>query len=130
MSHAMREKAVIVESAGTHAISGNSADPVMNELLTNSGYPDVDLHRSRILMPSHLGQYQLILCMERRHIEYVSRISVLAVGKTMLFGHWNDETEIDDPYGKSELDYARALDKLNQCSKQWVDKLSDMGMFA
>lgn len=52
---------------------------------------------------SSLGrQYDLILVMERNHIEHISQLAPEVRGKIMLFGHWLGEKEIPDPYKKAK----------------------------
>ncbi|MCP6623625.1 protein tyrosine phosphatase, partial [Klebsiella pneumoniae] len=62
----------------------------------------LDGHLGRQLTPSLARKYDLILVMEKGHIEQISKIAPEARGKTMLFGHWLDQREIPDPYRKSE----------------------------
>ncbi len=45
--------------------------------------------------------YDLILTMEKRHIERLCEMAPEMRGKVMLFGHWDNECEIPDPYRKS-----------------------------
>ena len=45
-------------------------------------------------------KYDLILVMEKIHLEQVSSIAPEARGKTMLLGHWDNKREIPDPYKK------------------------------
>jgi protein-tyrosine-phosphatase len=46
-------------------------------------------------------EYDLILTMEKRHIHALCDIAPEMRGKVMLFGHWDNEREIPDPYRKS-----------------------------
>lgn len=121
-------KDVVIESAGTLAIDGNHADATIREMMAERGYPEIESHRSRALMPSHLTQYDLVLCMERDHIERVQRLSPYASNKTRLFGHWQQQSEVDDPVGRSDKTYARSLDIMAEMADQWVDKMLMMGM--
>jgi protein-tyrosine phosphatase len=50
------------------------------------------------------------------------------VSKTRLFGHWENQAEVDDPVGRSEQTYARSLDDMQRLASQWVEKMSMMGM--
>lgn len=121
-------KNVLIESAGTLAIDGNQADPTIRALMIERGFPDIESHRSRALMPSHLTQYDLVLCMERDHLSRVQKLSPFASNKTRLFGHWDGQSEVDDPVGRSEQTYSRSLDIMQRLSEQWVDKMLMMGM--
>ena len=121
-------KDVLVESAGTLALDGNPADATIRELMTARGYPGIENHRSRALMPSHVSNYDLVLCMERDHMARVQRLTPYAANKTRLFGHWDGQAEVDDPVGRSEKTYARSLDLMDGMADQWVDKMLMMGM--
>ncbi|PCR16420.1 protein tyrosine phosphatase, partial [Klebsiella pneumoniae] len=38
--------------------------------------------------------------MEKKHLEQIDNIAPEVRGKTMLFGHWNNQRDIPDPYKK------------------------------
>jgi len=124
----LQGKQVKVESVGTLAIDGNFADSTIQSLMIDRGFEEITQHRSRALMPSHLTQSDLVLCMERDHMARVQRLNPLSVNKTRLFGHWENQTEVDDPVGRSEKTYARSLDQMQRLAAQWVEKMSMMGM--
>ena len=130
LRHALLGNNAQVDSAGTLAIDGNPPDPMIQALMTERGYPEIADHRSRALLPSYLTKYQLILCMEQDHMERVRRLSVLALGKAMLVGHWDGRKEISDPIGQAQEVYEAALVEMQKCSNQWAAKLIDMGMVA
>lgn len=69
-------------------------------------------------------QYDLILVMEKSHIDQIGHIAPEARGKTMLFGHWINQKNIPDPYRKSEEAFASVYDLIEQAGKLWVEKLS------
>ncbi|MEJ1268730.1 protein tyrosine phosphatase [Pantoea ananatis] len=50
-------------------------------------------HEAQRLTASLCREYDLILVMEKRHIEQVNRIDPAARGKTMLLGHWLNQKE-------------------------------------
>ena len=119
-----------IDSAGTLAVNGNPADPTIQSLMLDRGFPELSSHRSRTLLPSLLSDYDLLLCMERSHMDYVRRSSVLSVGKTMLLGHWDGGREVADPIGQSRDVYMGSLDEMEKFSSQWAQKIIDMGMVA
>ena len=90
-----------IDSAGTGALAGHAADESASKIALLNGLT-LDGHQGRQLTASMAREYDLILAMEKVHIEYVSRIAPEARGKTMLFGHWLGQREIPDPYRKSE----------------------------
>ena len=125
---ALRGAAVNVDSAGTLAIDGSPADPIMQALLVERGFTELREHRSRAVMPHHLSHYQLILCMENAHIAHLRRISSVATGKTMLLGRWNNSQEIDDPTGETIKDYVSAVEQIETFCQQWATKMTMMGL--
>ena len=45
------------------------------------------------------------------------------VGKVMLFGHWDGEREIPDPYRKSREAFEAVYTLLDQSARQWAQAL-------
>jgi protein-tyrosine phosphatase len=128
LRRALEGKQVKVESAGTLALDGNAADPTIQALMLERGFEAITEHRSRALMPSHLTQYDLVLCMERDHMARVQKLNPLGMNRTRLFGHWENRAEVDDPVGRSRQTYIRSLDDMQRLTDQWVEKMSMMGM--
>ena len=69
-------------------------------------------------------QYELILVMEKVHIEQIGKIAPEARGKTMLFGQWLNQREIPDPYRKSDEAFNLIYELIEQAGLRWVEKLS------
>ncbi|ENP2071927.1 protein tyrosine phosphatase [Klebsiella michiganensis] len=111
-----------IDSAGTGALAGHAADESASKIALLNGLT-LDGHQGRQLTPSMAREYDLILAMEKVHIEYVSRIAPEARGKTMLFGHWLGQREIPDPYRKSEEAFVSVYTLIEQAGKNWAEKL-------
>ena len=124
----LKGKQVTVTSAGTLALDGNAADPTIQTLMLERAFDGITEHRSRALMPSHLTQADLVLCMSRDHMTRVQKLNPLSMNKTRLLGHWENQAEVDDPVGRSTQTYARSLDEMQRLTDQWVEKMSMMGM--
>lgn len=60
----------------------------------------LDGHKGKQFTASLARQFDLILAMEKSHIEQISRIAPEVRGKTMLFGQWIGMRDIPDPYQK------------------------------
>jgi len=112
-----------ISSAGIGALVGNQAD---NKALKVSLEHNVSLdgHVARQLTASLCRENDLILVMEKRHVDSISNICPEARGKTMLFGHWIEGREIPDPYKKSEEAFLFVYDLLNDAAKAWAKVLS------
>jgi protein-tyrosine phosphatase len=116
-----------VDSAGTHAEVGLPADATMTTLAQGLGLHDLAAHRSRPLLPSMLSSYDLVLCMERRHIDSAVRLSPTQIGKIKLLGHWGIG-EISDPYRGTAEQYEVAVKSMQEACSTWVRKLVQLGM--
>lgn len=69
--------------------------------------------------------YDLLLVMDKAHLEQVCKISPEVRGKTMLLGHWLGSREIADPYRKSDEAFELIFELIEQsCSSgQKVNEL-------
>ena len=117
-----------VDSAGTEAQNNYPADDRMLRYMGLRGYPAFSGHRSKMLLPSHLLKYDLVLCMENKHIELAEAMQINARGKVKLLGHWNDGTEVADPIGRSAEFYENAIDQMQLNAKQWSEKITLLGL--
>lgn len=84
---------------------------------------DVDGHQSQQLTPQLCAQYDLILVMEKGHLEALTQISPEARGKTMLFGQWIGQKDIPDPYRQSREAFEYAHKLIDKAAQSWVEKL-------
>ncbi|MBD1576530.1 low molecular weight phosphotyrosine protein phosphatase [Vibrio sp. S11_S32] len=103
-------------------LSGKPADNMASELATEH---DVSLegHQAQQLTYALCQEYDLILVMEKGHIEAVCQIAPEVRGKTMLFGQWIGQRDIPDPYRKSREAFEHAFDLIVQSSGAWSKKL-------
>lgn len=103
---------------------GHAADPAAIKVAEKYGL-SLDGHVGK-QFTSQLGrQYDLILVMEKEHIEQIGRISPEVRGKTMLFGHWLEQREIPDPYRKSEEAFLSVYQLIEQAGQRWAEKLGE-----
>ncbi|RTA50300.1 protein tyrosine phosphatase [Klebsiella pneumoniae subsp. pneumoniae] len=80
-----------IDSAGTGALIDHEADAQAKKIAKMNGL-SLEGHLGRQLTPAMARQYDLILVMERIHLEQIGRIAPEVRGKTMLFGHWLNQT--------------------------------------
>lgn len=85
---------------------------------------DLDLsgHLAQQLTSEMCNQFDLILVMEKKHIEAVTQIASHARGKTMLFGHWTGK-EIPDPYHQSYEAFEHVYLLMCEAALAWKEKL-------
>lgn len=111
-----------IDSAGTAALVNHEAD---SSAIKIAALNDLSLegHKGQQFTSSLARGYDLILVMEKFHIEQIGRIAPEARGKTMLFGQWLGHREIPDPYRKSEEAFASVYQLIEQAGLLWVEKL-------
>lgn len=111
-----------IASAGVGALKNHDADEnAVNIALKHD--LSLDGHKGKQFTASLARQFDLILAMEKSHIEQISRIAPEVRGKTMLFGQWIGMRDIPDPYQKSEEAFTSVYDLIEQASKRWAEKL-------
>ncbi len=115
-----------VDSAGLGAeksgLVGKPADPIAVEVSEGRGI-DLSDHQSQQLTSSLCAQYDLILVMEKGHIEALTEVAPEARGKTMLFGEWIGKKDIPDPYRQSKEAFDYAYQLIEQSADAWAAKL-------
>lgn len=118
---AERGRAVTVASAGTGALVGHPADADTQAVALARGI-DLSAHRARQLTPEITRWADVILVMEKHHLEYATRLDPSARGKIFLLGHW-DKAEVPDPYRLAEENHQLAYDIIAHTVEQWIGKL-------
>ena len=111
-----------IDSAGTGALVDHSADDSAIRIAEKHGISLVG-HKGRQFTSSLGRHYDLILVMEKSHLEQIGRIAPEARGKTMLFGQWINQKEIPDPYRKSDEAFASVYQLIEQAGLRWAEKL-------
>ena len=107
-----------VRSAGTGAAVGQGMTSQSRAALKNMGV-EVGQHTARQFTPELCEWADLILCMEKRHMQSVTAICPRANGKTYTLGSYSGiGFEISDPFGQSDAVYTKtALDIKNAVEK-------------
>ncbi|CAI2137132.1 Low molecular weight protein-tyrosine-phosphatase wzb [Serratia fonticola] len=112
-----------IASAGLGALVGKPAD--LNAVEVANKYDlSLDEHKAQQLTSDMCREYDLILVMEKGHIDAVSRIAPEVRGKTMLFGHWLEQREIADPYRQSREAFEFVYQLLDESAQKWAKALS------
>ncbi|WP_410955541.1 protein tyrosine phosphatase [Raoultella planticola] len=111
-----------IDSAGTSALVDHVADDSAIKIAELNNL-SLEGHKGKQFTSSLGRRYDLILVMERFHIERIGHIAPEARGKTMLLGHWLGEREIPDPYRKSEEAFASVFTIIQQSAQTWINKL-------
>ncbi len=112
-----------ISSAGLGALVGKSADLTASDIAQQHGI-SLKGHQGKQLTVSMCREYDLILVMEKGHIDAVCRLSPEVRGKTMLFGHWLGHREIADPYRQSREAFEFVYRLLDESAQKWASALS------
>ncbi|HAP82914.1 MAG TPA: protein tyrosine phosphatase, partial [Enterobacteriaceae bacterium] len=79
--------------------------------------------RARQISHEMCREYDLILAMEKRHIARICEMAPEMRGKVMLFGHWDQEREVPDPYRKSTEAFEAVYTMLDDSAQRWAQAL-------
>jgi len=107
-----------IDSAGLGALVGKEADTTATEVAAAHGV-SLAGHRGQAFTSELARQYDLVLVMEKSHLERIKRSYPEVSGKAMLFGHWQDQLEIADPYKKSREMFELVYKQLAQSAARW-----------
>jgi len=113
---------ITVASAGLGALVGRGADDMAASVAADYQL-SLDGHIARQISGKLCREYDLILVMEKRHIARLCEIAPEMRGKVMLFGHWDNEREIPDPYRKSREAFEAVYTLLDQSARSWAQAL-------
>ena len=95
------EAEVRVRSAGTHGLHGNLAEPFAVKAAAAVG-ANISDHRARILDAPMVRSADLVLAMEKYHLDRINSLFLFRCKHARLLGtfapDWTDP-EIKDPYG-------------------------------
>ena len=110
-----------ISSAGISALAGHAADDTATAVADQNGV-SLEGHVARQLTRELCQQHDLILVMEQKHIDAVTRIAPEVRGKTMLYGHWI-KRDIPDPYRQSREAFEFTYDLLADATQAWAQRL-------
>ncbi|SON51015.1 phosphotyrosine protein phosphatase [Vibrio tapetis] len=103
-------------------LEGKPADAMAAEVANEHGV-SLEGHGSQQLTSELCSRYDLILVMEKGHMEALTQIAPEARGKTMLFGQWIGQKDIPDPYKQSKEAFDFAYDLIEKSADAWIKKL-------
>lgn len=111
-----------IASAGVGALIGKPADKMALKVASESGI-SLEGHIAQQLTSELCRECDLILVMEKGHIEAVSKIAPEARGKAMLFGQWIGHKDIPDPYRQSREAFEYAYSLIDEAAHAWAKKI-------
>jgi len=122
LKHQLDDNHKIIHSAGLGAMVGKDIEPTAREVLLEHGI-DPAQHVARQLTSSMLAEADLILAMEKGHVNQISNIAPEARGKSFLLGKWNNNTDIPDPFRKPKTAFEEAYNLIEQSLNEWITHL-------
>ncbi|HBT3181197.1 arsenate reductase/protein-tyrosine-phosphatase family protein [Klebsiella aerogenes] len=120
LSNAMKN--LQINSAGLGALIGHSADLSAIRVAEKNGV-SLEGHKGKQFSSEMARQYDLVLVMDKGHLERISQIAPEIRGKTMLLGHWLNKSEIPDPYKQSDEAFDFVYKLIEQSCKLWIEKI-------
>lgn len=118
----LADAAVIVESAGLAALSGRAIDPHAQKVLEAHGL-SAESHIARQIRRPLIEAADLVLAMEKKHLDIIQGISFSAVGKTFLLGKWDGDIDIPDPYRRGPDAFLRSYQMIDRAVGNWHSQL-------
>lgn len=122
MRAALHDTDILVSSAGLGALVDKPIEATALSVLQQHGHTPHE-HCARQLTGSILREHDLILVMERRHIQGISDMAPQARGKTFLLGKWLDEREIPDPYRRDRETFEHVYSLIEASVAAWAKRL-------
>ncbi|ERP91183.1 phosphotyrosine protein phosphatase [Alcanivorax sp. P2S70] len=111
-----------VASAGLIGLEGQGMEPTARLVAEENGLACGE-HVARKLSSEICRDHDLILVMESRQKERLSKQFPEASGKTFLLSHWNGGHDIPDPYKRGRDAFERIYPMMQAATQAWAEKL-------
>ncbi|WP_191629394.1 low molecular weight protein-tyrosine-phosphatase [Pseudomonas fluorescens] len=119
LREAMAGTGIEIDSAGLAAVKDHPMDMLAKAVLEEHGHIPIG-HSGRQLTKEIVAESDLILVMEKRHLDGVFSISPEARGKVFLLGKWQNDREIADPYRQGKPAFVHTYALINEASHAWA----------
>ena len=116
---------VTVRSAGTHGLHGNRAEPFAVRAAAAHG-ADISEHRARILDAGMIRSADLVLAMEKYHIDRINDLLFFSCKYALMLGAFaadRPHPEIEDPYGSPFDVYQTCAREIVACMPGLIDDI-------
>ena len=112
-----------IRSAGFHGKAGRPSPPAHVEAARARGI-ELAGHRSRIVGRDDLDWADTIVLMDRRNFTHLDEASADHAKLVWLGALTDGPVEIDDPYGRSESEASRLLDRLEHGTAELAARIN------
>ena len=119
---ALASSDIVARSAGLGALENHAIEKNARAVLESKGHVLGD-HSGTQLNSSLINDSDLILVMEKKHIDGVLKIAPEARGKVFLLGEWQDKREITDPYRQGMPAFIHAYALIDGAVNAWAQRL-------
>ena len=123
LREALANSGCTVSSAGLGALVGKPIEPTALAMLERASHTPPS-HAARQLNAELLANADLVLVMEKGHMQEITQRFPQAHGKTFLLGKWRDNTEIPDPYRQGEAAFEHAYALIDDCVATWASRIA------
>ncbi len=116
---------VSIRSAGTHGLHGNRAEPFAVRAAAAHGV-DISHHRARVLDAGMIRSADLVLAMEKYHIDKINDLLFFRCKYALLLGTFaekRENPEIEDPYGAPLGAYETCAGEIAACLPGLIDHI-------
>jgi len=116
---------VTVRSAGTYGLHGNRAEPLAIRAAAAHGV-DISNHRARILDAPLIRSADLVLAMQRYHLDTINDLLFFRCKNAFLLGKFDERREnpeIEDPYGLAFDAYQACANEIAACMPGLIDHI-------
>ena len=111
-----------ISSAGIGALVGHDIERQAAVELAAHGHV-LPKHAARQLDREMLHNAELILAMEKNHVEHILTMAPEARGKVFLLRKWQGEQDIADPYRKEQAAFAAAYAQIAEGVAAWASRI-------
>lgn len=110
---------VQLSSAGLGALTGYPMDATAMQVLGEHGI-DGTAHHARQLTPAMLREADLVLGMEKSHVDAMIRLAPEASGKIFMLDKWLQGRDIPDPYRQQRIAFDHVYGMITQGVDSWL----------
>ncbi|UPG87764.1 low molecular weight phosphotyrosine protein phosphatase [Luteibacter aegosomatis] len=121
LRHRLGDRARI-GSAGLSAMVGYPVEPTALALLREHGI-DGEAHRARQLDARLLRESDLVLAMERSHVDTIRRLAPESSGKVSMMDRWLGGKGIPDPYRQQRRAFEHVYELIDESVNSWLPYL-------
>nr|WP_275578191.1 low molecular weight protein-tyrosine-phosphatase [Dyella mobilis] len=113
------ERDIQLRSAGIVALVGSPMNDTVLQLLNEDGV-DGTPHRAHQLTSPMLLQADLVLGMEKKHVDAMVQLAPEARGKVFLLDKWLGDRDVPDPYGRSRSSFEHVHEMIVGGVESWA----------